>query len=71
MPVTRQPVESSYCKAIGHDASADELHVEWNNGRVSVYSPVTPEEHQAVINAPSIGRAVIGIKNTKDHHYLA
>jgi hypothetical protein len=70
MPVTRQPVESSYCAAIGHDASADELHVEWKNGRVSVYHPVTPEEHQAVITAPSVGKAVIQIKKVKQHHYL-
>lgn len=70
MPVTREPVTSSYCKAIGHDASADEMHVEWNNGRVSVYSPVTPDEHKAVIGAESIGRAVISIKNTKAHRYL-
>lgn len=70
MTVIRNAVTSSYCKAIGHDAFLDELHVEWPSGKVSVYSPVTADEHKAVINAPSVGKAVIQIKKTKAHHYL-
>jgi hypothetical protein len=70
MTVLRHDVTSSYCKAIGYDPEKNEMHVEWNNGRVSIYSPVTAAEHRAVVGAESVGRAVIGIKRSKDHRYL-
>lgn len=70
MTVIRHSVTSSYCKAIGYDPEAGELHVEWPSGKVSAYSPVTATEHEAVISAPSVGKAVIQIKKTKAHRYI-
>jgi hypothetical protein len=67
--VKRDPVDSSYCTAIGHDPDANELHVEWPSGKVSIYSDVSAEQHKAVVGAVSVGRAVIQIKNTKAHRY--
>jgi len=67
--VERQSVNSSYCKSIGHDPAANELHVEWHSGKVSIYSDVNAQEFQGVISAPSVGRAVIAVKNTRNHRY--
>lgn len=69
MTVELHPVTSSYCAAVGHDPDAEELHVQWPSGKVSIYSPVTADEHRAVVGAASVGRAVIHIKKTKAHRY--
>lgn len=69
MPVTLHPVSSSYCDAIGYDEAQDDLHVQWKNGKVSIYHPVTPAEYRSVVGAASVGRAVIQIKKTKGHRY--
>jgi hypothetical protein len=70
MSISRQAVSSSYCRAVGYDAPTKEMHVEWNNGRVSVYADVSEAEYNAVLNAASVGKAVIQIKKVKAHHYL-
>ena len=67
--IERKTVKSSYCMAIGHDPAANELHVEWPSGKVSIYSNVDAEQHQAVVGAESVGRAVIEIKRTRAHRY--
>lgn len=70
MTVERHSVTSSYCAAIGHDPEANELHVEWPSGKVSIYSDVSRQQHRAIIGAPSVGKAVIQIKKTRAHRYL-
>jgi len=67
--VERQSVNSSYCKSIGHDPAANELHVEWHSGKVSIYSDVDVNEFHEILSAPSVGRAVIAVKNTRNHRY--
>ena len=37
-----KPVESSQIKAIGYDAAAKELHVEFNTGALYSYADVSP-----------------------------
>jgi len=67
--VERQSVSSSYVKALGHDPEANELHVEWPSGKVSIYSDVNAQEFQDILTAQSVGRAVIAVKNTRSHRY--
>lgn len=53
--IDRKPVKSHAIAAIGHDPKSNTLHVEFQSGHVYEYSDVTAEEHQAFVNAPSIG----------------
>jgi hypothetical protein len=53
--VTREPVESSVIRSVGHDPDTQELHVEFVNGRVYRYREVTPEQYRALVEAPSKG----------------
>lgn len=46
---------SSNIRAIGYDAAAQELHVEFKNGGRYVYSRVPPEKHRALMSAESKG----------------
>lgn len=53
--VSLTPVTSSNIKAIGHDATKDELHVDFGNG-VYVYAGVPASAHAALIGAESVGK---------------
>jgi hypothetical protein len=59
--IPRTEVQSSNVRSIGYDAARRILHVEFNSkdarmpGRVYEYQNVPPEEHAALLNAPSIG----------------
>jgi KTSC domain len=50
-----KPVSSSSIARVGHDATKNELHVEFKNGGHYVYHGVPQEEHEAMLRAPSIG----------------
>lgn len=50
-----QPVESSNIEAVGHDAATNTLHVRFKSGATYHLANVTPEQHQAMISADSIG----------------
>jgi hypothetical protein len=50
-----KPVSSSSINAIGYDPESRTLHVEFASGRTYTYRGVDPEEHDALINAKSIG----------------
>lgn len=64
------PVFSSNVKAIGHDPETNELHVEWQNGKVSVYEGVPAKVASDVQNAWSVGKAVNEqIKDNYNHRY--
>lgn len=50
-----KPVTSSSINAIGYEPESKTLHVEFSSGRAYHYTGVEPEEHEALVNAPSIG----------------
>lgn len=50
-----KPVTSSSISAIGYDPESRTLHVEFQSGRAYHYKGVSPEEHDALMNAKSIG----------------
>ena len=56
MPVQMQPVESAALTSVGYDPQAQELHVQFKSGGQYAYSGVTPQQHQQLVGAPSIGR---------------
>lgn len=49
------PVSSSAIRAIGYDEDERTLHVEFASGQRYEYPGVDPEEHQALLSAPSVG----------------
>ena len=52
----RTPVDSSSIASVGHDPATDTLHVEFkSSSKVYAYPGVSAEDHQALMNAPSIG----------------
>jgi hypothetical protein len=65
------PVSSSFIDSIGYDSQLQELHVAMANGKTYSYSEVSPAEHEAFINAESIG-AHYGkhIKATRTGHLV-
>lgn len=59
--IPRKPVKSSQIHSIGYDAKTKTLAVQFKPrggpsevGHVYHYADVTPEGHQALLNAPSI-----------------
>lgn len=54
--IAREPVSSSNIKSVGYDAQTRTLAIEFSNSRVYHYADVSPEAHQALIGADSIGR---------------
>lgn len=70
MPPMRNIFSSTVNRA-GHDQQTNELHVEWKNGKTSVYSDVPPEKADDVLNSWSVGKALTKqIKGVHDHRYL-
>ena len=49
------PVKSSNIKAVGYDADAQRLVVEFHTGKRYAYVDVPPEVHQNLMGAKSIG----------------
>ena len=49
------PVASSSIRAIGYDAAALRLYVEFHSGDVYAYEWVSPRAHRALMEADSIG----------------
>lgn len=52
--MTREPVESSSLKSIGHDG--DTLEVEFHSGKVYQHAGFSTDDHAALMGAESIGR---------------
>lgn len=64
--MNRQPVTSSMFKSVGHEG--DVLEVEMQNGKVYQHFGVSPEVHQAFVNAESMGKHYnTQIKGKFDH----
>lgn len=49
----RKRISSSKIRSIGYDPQAQQLEVEFNDGKLLVYSGVSPEVHRAFMAAPS------------------
>jgi len=55
--MTLDPIDgSSVASHMGHDPASNTLRVRFHSGREYEYSGVSPEDHQALKNAPSFGR---------------
>jgi hypothetical protein len=50
-----QAVKSSNIKAIGYEPETQRLHVQFGSGKTYAYDGVKAEEHEALINAASVG----------------
>jgi len=70
MPPTMQKKFSSHVNAVGYDHSAQELHVEFKNGKVAVYKNVPPDVANHVTSAASVGSALHQhVKGQYEHTY--
>ena len=56
--MNRLPVASSTVAAIGYDATTKALEVEFRNGSLYRYADVPAKVYEAVVAAPSVGRAL-------------
>lgn len=54
-------VWSSYVASIGYDAATNELHVEYKNGKTTVYDAVPADVAGQVLTSMSIGEALHGL----------
>ncbi len=52
----RKAVESSMIRSIGYDEPQKVLEVEFMSGGVYQYAGVEPQEHRALVEAPSMGQ---------------
>jgi hypothetical protein len=64
--MTRTPVKSSNVAAIGFDPATGYLEVEYRNGGIYHYHPVSAKTHQTLMGAPSIGKHLHG--EIRPHH---
>lgn len=70
MPLQMRDVYSSHVNRVGHDPDTNELTVEWQDGKTSIYSDVPPEKYDAVANSWSVGKALHSmIKPDHPHRY--
>ena len=49
----RKRISSSKIRSVGYDPKAQQLEVEFNDGKLLVYSGVSPEVHRSFMAAPS------------------
>ena len=72
MPPVMMSVYSSHVDRIGHDPETQQLFVQWQNGKTSVYSGVPAGVAQDVSNNWSVGQAVREqIIPNYPHEYMA
>ena len=65
--MNRQKVKSSNLESIGYDPKKMLLEVEFSNGEVYQYHPVTEEAHKELMNAESQGKWFwANIRSNKD-----
>lgn len=53
--MNREPVTSSNIAAVGYDPATQTMEVEFKNGTAYSYTGVSPEQHKAFVEAPSVG----------------
>lgn len=61
-------VYSSHIDEIGYDESSQELHVKWQNGKITVYMGVPPEVFAQVNASASIGKSLHELVRGKYAH---
>jgi hypothetical protein len=49
----RKRVNSSRIRSVGYDSNSQSLEVEFSDGRIVLYSGVSPEVHRQFMAAPS------------------
>ena len=49
----RKRVNSSRIRSVGYDPGSQELEIEFNDGRIALYSGVSGEVHRQLMAAPS------------------
>ncbi len=49
----RKRISSSKIRSVGYDPKSQQLEIEFNDGKLLVYSGVSPEVHRAFMAAPS------------------
>ena len=69
MTAQMQNVFSTSVSQIGHDPDTNELFVQWQSGKTSVYQNVPADIAQQVMNAPSVGTALQAVKANYPHRY--
>lgn len=63
-------VFSSHVNRIGYNAETNELHVEWDSGKTSVYSGVPAGVADGVMRSWSVGTALHNeVKDKYEHRY--
>jgi len=65
-----QPVTSSQVDSIGYDEESQTMHVQFHKGGLYEYSDVTPEIHNQLLNASSIGSQLKSIVAGLPYHKL-
>jgi hypothetical protein len=55
------PVTSSQVESVGYDEKTKTMQVQFKRGGLYEYSDVTPEIHERLITADSIGKQLRGI----------
>ena len=51
-----EAVTSSQLSSVGYDPESQTMAIRFKNGSVYHYYDVSPEQHQALVTAPSIGK---------------
>jgi hypothetical protein len=62
----REQVTSSSVRAVGYDAEAQALEIEFNNGGCYRYEPVIAEQYAAFRGTESLGRAMVTFKTNPE-----
>jgi len=52
----REPMQSKAIRAVGYDQMTGTMEIEFTSGHVYRYTGVTPETHQAFVEAESLGQ---------------
>ena len=64
-------VFSSHVQTVGYDSDKNELHITWDNGRVSAYEGVDEQTALQAANAPSVGKFLHSeVKPNYKHRYV-
>lgn len=70
MPPVMRGVHSSNVERIGWDAETQELVVQWDSGKTSIYEGVPHGVADSTMNAWSVGSALIrDVKGAYPHRY--
>lgn len=65
-----QPVTSSQVESIGYSEAEQRMHVLFKRGGLYEYENVTPEIHNRLLNASSIGKELKGIVVGLPYHKI-